>query len=71
MCLVHWDSHVLPLAPLCDGPYTVLHWLAQYFTIQMGAKEEVVSTSRLKPCRTPDVAPMLPRRRGRPPRSAG
>ena len=60
-----------PLVPLYDGPYTHLHGVAQYFTIQMGAKEEVVSTSRLKPCRTPDVAPVLPHRGGRLLRSAG
>ena len=69
--LVCWDSHLLPLAPLFDSPYTVLRRGAQYFTIQMGAKEEVVSTSRLKPCHMPKVAPMLPRRWGWLPRSAG
>ena len=69
--LVCWNGHVPPLAPLYDGPYTILCQAAQYFTIQMGAKEEVVSTSHLKPCRTPNVVPMLPRRRSQPLRSAG
>ena len=35
--LFRWDGHVPPLAPLCDGSYTVLRQVAQYFTIQMGA----------------------------------
>ena len=69
--LVRRDGHVPPLAPLYDGPYTVLRRATQFFTIQLGSREEVVSTSRLKPCHTPDVAPALPRQRGRPPRSAG
>ena len=67
---VPWDGHVLPLAPPYDGPYTVLRKATQDFTIQMGAKEEVVSTSRLKTCCMPDMVPMLPRRRSRPLRSA-
>ena len=69
--LVCWDGHMPPLATLYDGPYTILGQAAQYFTIQSGAKDEVVSTSRLKPCRMPNVAPMLPRRRSRLPKSAG
>ena len=47
--LVHRDGHMPPLAALYDIPYAVLHWATQYFTIQMGNREEVVSTSRLKP----------------------
>ena len=61
--LVHRDGHVPPLAPLYDSPYTVLLRSLHTFTIQMGDREEVVTTSRLKPCHTPNVVPALPRRR--------
>ena len=67
--LVRRDGHVPPLAPLYDGPYAALRRSMQYFTIQMGSREEVVSTSRLKACHTPDVVAAAPRRRGHPPRS--
>ena len=51
------DDHVPPLVMLYNSPYTVLHQAAQHFIIQMGAKEEVVSTGRLKPCLTPQAVP--------------
>ena len=51
--LVHQDGHVPPLAPLYNGSYTVLRWSLYTFSILMGDREEVVSTSHLKPCRTP------------------
>ena len=69
--LVHWDSHMPALAPLYDGPYDVLRGSLHTFIIQMGEREEVVSTSRLKPCGTPNVAPTLPRKCSWPLRSAG
>ena len=64
--LVRRDGHVPPLAPLYDGPYAVLRRSLHTFTILMGDREEVVSTSRLKPCWTPHVVPAQPRRCGRP-----
>ena len=56
--LVRQDEHVLPLSPLYDGPYAVLRRSLHTFTILMGDREEVVSTSRLKPCRTPTWCPL-------------
>ena len=64
--LVRWDGQVPPLAPLYVGPYTILPRAAQYFTIQMGDREEVVSTGRLKPCLTPQAVPAQLRCRGHP-----
>ena len=64
--LVRQDGHVLPLAPLYYGPHAILCQAAQHFTVQMGAKEEVVYTGRLKPCLTPEETPAQPRRRGYP-----
>ena len=69
--LVRRDGHVPPLSPLYDGPYVVLERHTNTFTIQMGDREEVVSTGRLKPCRTPHVDAALPRRHGRPPGPVG
>ena len=69
--LVRRDGHVPPLSPLYDGPYVVLERHTNTFTIQMGDREEVVSTGRLKPCRTPHVDAAQPRRRGRPPGPVG
>ena len=54
------DGHMPPFAPLYYGPYAVLHWPTQHFTIQMNAKEEVMSTGRLKPCLTPGATPVQP-----------
>jgi cleavage and polyadenylation specificity factor subunit 1 len=68
MVLVRVDGHKPPLAPLYNGPYLVLQRSLHHFTIQMGAKEEVVSVHRLKPAfTTPEAQPALPPRRGRPP----
>ena len=52
--LVCWDSHVPSLAPLYNA---VLRLSLPTFTIQMGDREEVVSTGRLKPCLTPTWRP--------------
>jgi hypothetical protein len=42
-------SHVLPLSPLYDGPYTVLQRSLRQFKLQMGDREDNTSTSLLKP----------------------
>jgi hypothetical protein len=47
---VHRGGHAPPLAPLYDGPYTVLQRSLRHFRLQMGDREDNVSTSRLKPC---------------------
>jgi hypothetical protein len=58
-------GHVPPLTPLYDGPYAVLQRSLRTFKLQIGAKEDQVSTSRLKPCSasTPTASPPT---RGRP-----
>jgi hypothetical protein len=58
-------GHVPPLTPLYDGPYAVLQRSLRAFKLQIGAKEDQVSTSRLKPCSasTPTATPPT---RGRP-----
>ena len=58
-------GHVPPLTPLYDGPYAVLQRSLRTFKLQIGAKEDQVSTSRLKPCSasTPTATPPT---RGRP-----
>ncbi len=64
---VRRDSHVPPLQPLYDGPYTVICRSLHYFTLRIGDKEDKVSTLRLKACTDPTAPPALPRVRGRPP----
>ena len=65
--LVRRDGHVPPLAPLYDGPYLVLKRSLRTFRLQIGNKQDTVSTSRLKAALTaPGVQPAQPRRRGRP-----
>jgi hypothetical protein len=58
-------SHVLPLTPLYDGPDAVIQRSLRAFKLQIGGKEDQVSTSRLKPCSssTPTASPPT---RGRP-----
>ena len=46
--LVRRDGHVLPLEPLYDGPYKVLQRSLRTFRLQIGNKQDTVSTSRLK-----------------------
>jgi hypothetical protein len=48
--LVHRGGHAPPLSSLYDGPYTVLQRSLRHFRLQMGDREDNVSTSRLKPC---------------------
>lgn len=67
--LVRRDGHVPPLAPLYDGPYLVLQRSLRSFRLQMGSKQDVVSTHRLKAVpEAADTQPAIPRRRGRPPK---
>jgi hypothetical protein len=58
-------GHVPPLTPLYDGPYTVVQRSLRHFWLQIGDKQDNISTSRLKPCSssTPTASPP---RRGRP-----
>jgi hypothetical protein len=65
--LVRRDGHVLPLAPLYDGPYRVLTRSRDFFRLQMGDRTDTVFTSRLKPCLDPAAAPAAPPGRGHPP----
>ncbi len=47
---VRRGGHTPPLAPIYDGPYAVLQRSLCHFRLQMGDREDNVSTSRLKPC---------------------
>jgi hypothetical protein len=50
-----------------DGPYLVLERSLHFFKIQVGSRQDTVSTLRLKPCRLPPDAQLAtPPRRGRP-----
>jgi hypothetical protein len=65
--LVHRDGAQPPLSPMYDGPYLVLERLLRFFKIQVGSRQDTVSTLRLKPCRSPpDAQPAAPPHRGRP-----
>ena len=65
--LVHRNSHMPPLAPLYDKPFALLRCSLDTFTILMEDWVEVISSSHLKLCHTPNVVPALPRQCGRPP----
>jgi hypothetical protein len=68
--LVRRDGAQPPLSPMYDGPYLVLERSLRFFKLQVGTRQDTVSTLRLKPCRSPpDVQPAVPPRRGRPPMS--
>jgi hypothetical protein len=43
-------DHAPPLSPLYDGPNAVLQRSLRHFRLQLGDREDNVSTSRLKPC---------------------
>jgi hypothetical protein len=45
-----WVPRGSHLPPLYDGPYTVLQRSICHIRLKMGAKEDNISTSRLKPC---------------------
>jgi hypothetical protein len=69
--LVRHDGVQPPLSPLYDGPYLVLERSLHFFKLQIGQRQELISTHRLKPCHAPqDVQAALPPRRGRPPNAA-
>ncbi len=66
--LIRRDGHAPPLAATYDGPYLVLERSLRFFKLQIGDRQERVSTLRLKPCFSPpDVQVAQPPRRGRPP----
>jgi hypothetical protein len=68
--LVRRDGAQPPLSPMYDGPYLVLERSLRFFRLQVGTRQDTVSTLCLKPCRSPqDVQPAVPPRRGRPPTS--
>ena len=47
--LVRRNSHNTPLAPLYDGPYTVVQCGARFFKLQMGDQQDTVHVNHLKP----------------------
>ena len=70
--LVRRDGHIPPLTPLYDGPYLVLQRSLRTFRIQVGRRQETVSTQRLKAVADdPGTEPAQPRQRGRPPKTPG
>jgi len=69
--LVRHDGVQPPLSPLYDGPFLVLERSLHFFKLQVGSRQETVSTHRLKPCHAPqDAQAAVPPRRGRPPVAA-
>ncbi len=63
--LVCRDGAQPPLSPMYNSPYLVLERSLRLFKIQVGSRQDTVSTLRLKPCRSPpDAQPAPP-----PPRS--
>jgi hypothetical protein len=69
MVFVRRDGPKLPLAALYDGPYVVLQRARNVFKLQVGTRQELVSTSRLKPAFLgEDELPAQPPVRGRPKR---
>jgi hypothetical protein len=51
--IIRKDGHVPPLAAIYDGPYLVLERSLRTFKLQIGNKQENVSTFRLKACVSP------------------
>jgi hypothetical protein len=43
-------DHVPPLTPFYNGPYAVIQRSLRAFRLQMGGKEDKLSTFHLKPC---------------------
>ncbi len=54
---VRRSGHLPPHWPLYDGPYTGLQRSLHHFRLQMGDKEDNISTSCFKPCTTTAVPP--------------
>jgi len=67
MVLVRRDGYKPPLSPLYAGPYKVLSRSLRSFKIQLGDRQETVSTSRLKAAVTQaGTGAASPPKRGRP-----
>jgi hypothetical protein len=65
--LVRREGAQPPLSPMYDGPFLVLERSLHFFKLQVGSRQDTVSTHRLKPCHAPkDTQAALPPRRGRP-----
>jgi len=65
--LVRHDGVQPPLSPLYDGPFLVLERSLHFFKLQIGSRQDLVSTHRLKACHAPaDAQAADPPRRGRP-----
>jgi hypothetical protein len=64
---VRRGGHAPPLSTLYDGPYAILQRSLRHFRLQLGNREDNVSTSRLKPCTGGAAVPTAaPPRRGWP-----
>jgi hypothetical protein len=69
MVFVRRDGPKRPLEAMYDGPYMVLQRARNIFKLQVGPRQELVSTSRLKPAFLgADEQPAQPPSRGRPKR---
>ena len=64
--LVCRDGHNTPLAPLYDGPYTVVQRGARFFKLQVGDRQDTVHVNRLKPFAAQQMPTATPPKRGRP-----
>ncbi len=64
--LVRRDGHNTPLAPLYDGPYTVVQRGARFFKLQVGDRQDTVHVNRLKPFAAQQTPTATPPKRGRP-----
>jgi hypothetical protein len=65
------NGHVPPLAAAYDGPYLVLERSLRFYMLQIGNRQENISTLRLKACISPpEMQAAEPPKRGRPPRAA-
>ncbi len=59
--LVRRDAHNPPLAPLYDGPYTVVQRGPRFFKLQIGDRQDTIHVNRLKPFaaqQTPTATPL-------------
>ena len=64
---VRRDGYHGPLQTTWDGLYSVLQWSRHVFRLQVGTREETVSTHRPKTAHVASGMPDgVPRRRGRP-----
>jgi hypothetical protein len=68
--LIRKDGHVPPLAAAYNGPYLVLERSLRFFKLQIGDRQDTVSTLRLKACISQpetEIQVAQPPTRGRPP----